>query len=1186
MEFIHSRFEVLMDYSLGGFSTPKTDLKNKSQASHAKTVQVNGTTSVTALALFLTQCQSKEFNSAPHLILVADDVVATRLANTIEFFDSFRRVFTLSTLDASPYSELIPSPEIRFERLHFLYHAMNARAGDIFICPVNALSQLVIPFSEFAKRTHEYEVGTEMPENLAIYFNELGYEPAPIVEDPGQYTIRGGIVDVFSPVFTHPVRIELFGNQIESLRFFDVDEHTSVEELRKLVVIPAKEALYDHDHHEDRVARFRKSLQDRDVKASESDELLRSLVLQQNFVELEHLTSYFFEKLNSPLEYFSSDLNIFYLDPTELSQVNDSFMGELKAEYDSSIHKPIRPELNQIVRALEHFEFTTDSKKIYLSNLEWLDERFDPDHKFDYKTFSVAEFTNISHSAPPGSNEWNAAASAKIEHWKAEGYSVFISTKGKLSREKVSHLLKDLGFQVQSVEPNEYNWQTWQHEQQNKNSLLHAIPRSLAESVRLDEEKIIFLRDLDFLGKKERLRDATSESNLQKAARRLSFGDLKPGDLVVHVKHGIGRYEGLKVMKIDNADAEFLQIGYKETDRLYLPVYKVGMLQRFSGAAQTTILDKLGGTAWAKTKAKVKNHLKDIAAELLTLYAKRKEAVRPEFEILESDRRAFDADFPYEETEDQLRAVSEIVKDFRSPHPMDRLICGDVGFGKTEIAMRAAFFAVQNKKQVCVLAPTTVLTFQHLETFRKRFAHWPVRIECLNRFVTPADAKKTTAELKEGKVQILIGTHRLLSKDIVFNDLGLLIIDEEQKFGVTHKERIRKMKVSVDTIAMSATPIPRTLNMSLMGIRDISFINTAPVDRLPTRTFVCKFNDETIRKAVQNEIKRGGQIYFVHNRIQSIFGVADEVRRIVPEARIKVAHGQMPEHELEKAMLAFFNHEIDILISTAIIESGMDIPKANTMFIDSAHLFGLSQLYQLRGRVGRSKLRAYCYLMMPANKKIEKDAQERLKVIQEHSHLGSGIRIAQYDLEMRGAGTILGDEQSGHVDSVGFELYMDLLAESLAEAKGESFEEPDLDPEINLRIPALIPDTYIQDVRLRLSYYKALADLRTPDDATHIENEMRDQFGDVPEPVINLIGLMLIRLQCRQLSIQDISAGLKTISLLFTPRTLLKPEIIVGLATRENKKYSITPDNRLNVRMNTISWIAVHDELRYLMGFC
>jgi transcription-repair coupling factor (superfamily II helicase) len=841
--------------------------------------------------------------------------------------------------------------------------------------------------------------------------------------------------------------------------------------------------------------------------------------------------------------------------------------------------------VEKLFSSVDQLKYPAQSRSIQLSNLDTEDlAHHDSFYKIPYDTHPVLDLSNLLLSQIPGSPAWLDSVSQKLSAWKDEHYRILIGVKNKSQAERLRLLFEKIDWQTEVIESGKEDWQTWLHHQEQKKHLVQIIQRVLPESLRLPEENLILLRDEDFLGKKQRSRENFSSSEeFQQTAKRLSFGELKPGDCVVHVKHGIGIYEGLKLMDIGGVPSEFIQLAYKDKDKLYLPVYRVGQLQKYSGAAQTAVLDKLGGSGWEKTKAKVKGHLRDIAGELLQLYAKRAELHRPAFHIREDDTAAFEAAFPYDETDDQLRAIHDFSKDLVSARPMDRLICGDVGFGKTEVAMRAAFIAAQNKKQVAVLAPTTVLTFQHLETFKKRFHGWPVEIRALNRFVSTAEAKKTLKELKDGRVDIIIGTHRLLSKDVAFQDLGLLIVDEEQKFGVAHKEKIRKLKTSVDTLAMSATPIPRTLNMSLVGIRDLSIINSAPVDRLPTRTFICKFDEDTIRKSILSEISRGGQVYFIHNRVQSIYGLADEIRKIVPEARIKIGHGQMNEDELEKTMVAFFNHEIDVLICTTIVESGMDVPRANTMFIDQAHMMGLSQLYQLRGRVGRSKQRAYCYLILPRDRKIDKDAQERLKVIQENTALGSGIRIAQYDLELRGAGNILGEDQSGHINSVGYELYMDLLNEAVHELRGEPVDDAELDPEINLRIPAMIPDNYIGDIRVRLSYYKALSEIRTTEDVDRLESEMKDRFGELPEPTLNLMGLMLIRAQCRELGVRDIGAGLKNISLIFTEKTKMTPETAIRLAMRENKKYSITPDQRLNIRMNAITWPAVYEELNYLL---
>jgi transcription-repair coupling factor (superfamily II helicase) len=1167
-ELVHTRLETLLERAF-------ESKKNK--------IQVLGSSSELPLSFFLSQTYSKQINNLPHLVIVGSHDSAEELRRLIRFFDPLKSCTLFNHFDVSPYSGLYPNSRAISERLQFLYHAQNAKPGEIFITSVQALCQKTLPFKELKDHTFFWGPGTELPENVAGFLNELGYQSAPMVEDCGQYALRGGIIDIFSPAQDRPLRIELFGDQIESLRYFNIVDQRSQEELSKAAIIPAREILFRDEHHEDLLKNFRKTLEDRTVDRSESEEVLRSLVLKNYFPGVEFLLPSFYKNLESAFDHFSSSLNIWLLDPLEISRVSDELLAEMKSEYLATDNAVIRPDYKKLFAHFDEIEMPMDSRQIYISKLEYFEDENSDQIKVEYRAAPVTEFSNLSLSFAPSSDSWLQAVKQKLYRWKQDGYKIFVGIKNQSQMERLGHIIERLEFKSVKCESQEYLWDTWIQDQESSQTKIHIIPRYLPESLRLEEEQIIFLREEDFFGRKQRVTESTASEDFQKQAKRLSFGDLKPGDLVVHIKHGIGVYDGLKIMPINGIDSEFIQIGYKDKDKLYLPVYRVGQLQKYSGASQTTILDKLGGTGWEKTKSKVKGQVRDIAHDLLALYAKRAEMHRPAFIFDDTEYELFENGFAYEETDDQLRAIRDISKDLKSDKPMDRLICGDVGYGKTEVAMRAAFFAVQNRKQVAVLAPTTVLTFQHLETFTKRFNGWPVVIRALNRFVSTADAKKTLKEAAEGKVDIIIGTHRLLSKDLVFKDLGLLIIDEEQKFGVTHKEKIKKMRTSVDTLTLSATPIPRTLNMSLVGARDLSLINTAPVDRLPTRTFVCKFDEDTIRKAVTAEISRGGQVYFIHNRVQSIYGIADEVRAIVPEARIRVAHGQMEEHELEKAMLEFFHHEIDVLICTSIVESGMDIPRANTMFIDSAHMFGLSQLYQLRGRVGRSKARAYCYLMMPRDKKLDKDAQERLKIIQENSALGSGIKIAQYDLELRGSGNILGEDQSGHVNAVGYELYMDLLQEALAEVKGEKIDDIELDPEINLRIQAMIPEKYISDIRIRLSYYKALADITSTDDLDRIEEELKDQFGDIPEATLNLMGLMLIRKLCKDLGVRDLSAGLKSISLIFTEKTPLKSETAIQLAMRENKKYSLTPDARLNIRMNNITWSAVYEELEYLL---
>lgn len=1144
------------------------------------TLQASGTTSTTLLAMLLAHADSAEFASTPHLVIVGSDSVAQHLAQGIKFFLPSKIAQVLSGFDVSPFSGLYPKRQVLAQRSAFLFHAQNSKPGQIFIATLEGLLQLTTPYAAYRNACSRFKKGDSFPDDISHHLHRLGYLASPMVEDIGHFSVRGGIVDIFSPAHDRPVRIELFGDEIESIRFFDPTGQRSSDEVQHFELIPAREILWSDDHLDELLERFRKSVLGRPIDAIEFEETLRALSRQNDFNGIDFLLPFFFPKLDSPLVHFSSKVNVWLHDQIDTMRRSDQLWADAKGEFQSGEANLVRIPPEMYWQTWEKLEWPDDSIFVALNGIQSANlSDAAPDAEISYPTFSVNELIQSLSPEKLGSERWSEIIQRKLELWRNDGYRIFISVRSHGQGERLRALLKKDSWMPTIVEETAVDWADWCQEQDRRPEIFHLVPRLLTESQRLPDDKLIFLRDEDLLGKKTRLRSTTAQEEFAKAAKRLNFGDLKPGDCIVHVLHGIGVYDGLKVMSIGGAESEFIQISYKDKDKLYLPVYRVSQLQKYSGHAATAALDRLGSGQFEKTKGKVKSALRDLASELLRLYAQRAELHRHPLTCNAHDFQSFEAAFPFDETDDQLRAISDIIKDFEHTKPMDRLVCGDVGFGKTEVAMRAAFAAVSAGYQVAVLAPTTVLTFQHLETFRKRFKDWPFQIRALNRFVSPTDSKKTLSEVKEGRVDILIGTHRILSKDVVFKQLGLLVIDEEQKFGVAHKEKIRKMKVGIDTLAMSATPIPRTLNMSLVGIRDLSLINTAPVDRLPTRTFITKWDRETIRKAIYSEVERGGQIYFIHNRVQSIYSVVDELREMIPDLRIRVGHGQMEEHELEKTMVAFFNHEIDVLVCTTIVESGMDVPRANTMFIDQAHTLGLSQLYQLRGRVGRSKQRAYCYLLLPKGRQLDKTAQERLKVIQENTALGSGIRIAQYDLELRGAGNILGEEQSGQIDAVGYELYMDLLNEAVHEARGEGTPVEEIDPEINLRIPAMIPESYINDIRIRLSYYKALSDIRTPDELDAIEAELKDQFGNLPEPTVNLMGLMLIRSKCRDLGIRDLSAGPKNLSLLFSDRTSVKPEAMIRLAMKENKKYSLTPDNRLNIRMNEITWPRAFEEL-------
>lgn len=1148
-------------------------------------MEIVGTDSSTLLAGLLT-LPKVVLNEKPHLVIVADPAAAQRLVTNLKFLTPDARIYQLPSFDVGVYSGLYPNRRTLAGRLRWLWQAQNAKPGDIFIAPLEALLQRTLPYQSLSQRALRLRKNDVLPDNLSAMLESRGFANVPLVEDVGTFSIRGGIVDIFSPAHDHPVRLELFGDIIESLRLFDEDNQRSLGDLDELEIIPAQEILFTDENRQKAAARFKASYEKRPVDREEAQALLHQLVQGQHFHGIEFLLSYFYDTPAVPLEHFNSGLNVWRLDPFELTRAYDQLSADAKKEFEASEGQIVRPLFSEVYAPFDGLQYPAGTQTITLSKVRLGDEDKELGLALlPVSTSDLKEVANTAKSLAAQASDLAEFLNKKIHEWKNLGYRVFVSVTTQAQAQRLKLLLEKSELQSRLVEENSYAWDEWLNEQQMEPNLIHVIERPLGESLRYSDEQLILLREEDLFGAKRARAAYKSSGTLEQRAHAFNFGDLKPGDLIVHKLHGIGVYEGLKVMPIQGLAAEFIQLKYKDNDRLYLPVYRVHQIQKYSGPSAAALVDKLGGPGWEKTKTKVRSHLRDVAAELLKIYAERSVAERPAFAPPDQDFLSFEATFPYQETDDQLRAIADVVRDMGKPHPMDRLVCGDVGFGKTEVAMRAAFHCVHNKRQVAIIAPTTVLTFQHVETFKKRFAKWPVNIRSLNRFVPKKEVTETIKGLKDGTVDIVIGTHRLLSSDVQFKNLGLLIIDEEQRFGVKHKEKLRKLKSGLDTLAMSATPIPRTLNMSLVGIRDLSLINTAPVDRLATRTFVTKFEAETIRKAIMSEVARGGQVYFIHNRVQSIYQLADQLREIVPEVRFRVAHGQMEEGELEKCMVEFFNHEIDMLICTTIVESGMDVAAANTMFIDNAAQLGLSQLYQLRGRVGRSKERAYCYLLIPNGRRLDKEAQERLRIIQENSALGSGIRIAQYDLELRGAGDILGEEQAGHVNAVGYELYLELLEEAVRNAKGEA-PTSDVEPEINVRIPALIPDSYISDLRIRLAYYKQLSEIENPEDIDRIEDELRDQFGKLPDQVLNLMGLMLIRKVCKDLAVRDLSSGEATITLAFTEKTPLPPQRVIELASRSNKKYSITPDNRLRVRMNEITWPRIHDELMYLKSLC
>lgn len=1182
----------------------------RARESGERRIEVSGFDSPDVLAMLLSSSDLPD----SHVIVFATDEEARRFRRSVDFFSKNWSVLHLPSFDVTPYSGLYPNPRTVADRVAWCHHVRSHRPFHLYTSTVESISQRTIPQQTLQANTFKFRKGDDISQTLAEDLSRLGYSSAPLVEDLATFAIRGSVIDIFSPAHQRPIRLDLFGDTIESIRHFDPATQRSDDELREATVIPAKEFVLNDEVRERSSRLYRVDLEERHaastelkIDESEAQIVLHSLAQGSLFPGIDFLIPYIHESFETPLDHVHADLAVWLINPIETARAGDLLEETTKREFRASLSLAICPKPETLYRPIENWVFDHVKSTITVSKLA-IDQ--DPllgdnpsaaslpgpiSNSEDAASFEPAPQLKLScvelRFAPPTpQNPAGVEALARLQSWREREETVIVAAGTAAQSQRLAATLEKQDWRTEILGHDEFEWGSVRHRQHSDPRLVSLVPRVLDSSFRIPDEHLVLLRDEDFFGRKSRRREKASAVNetFKDFTAALAFTDLQIGDKVVHVQHGIGVYEGLKKMSVNGIEGEFLALSYKEGDKLYLPIYRIAQIQKYSGPGGEALIDKLGGTGWAKTKIKVRSQLRELAGELLQLYAKRSQSARPAFphdEKASAEFDLFESSFPYDETDDQLKAINAIVHDMSSDKPMDRLVCGDVGFGKTEVAMRAAFKAIQGRRQVAVLAPTTVLSFQHLETFQKRFKNWPVKIRALNRFVAPSEQRKTLKELKDGHVDILVGTHRLLSKDVEFKDLGLLIIDEEQRFGVGHKEKIRRLKVGVDTLTLSATPIPRTLNMSLVGIRDLSLINTAPVDRLPTRTFVCKFDEETIRRGIESEIQRGGQVFFLHNRVQSIYGLADTIRRLVPNARLRIGHGQMEEHELEATMVAFFSHEIDVLLSTTIIESGIDNPRANTMFIDNAHQLGLSQLYQLRGRVGRSKERAYCYLLIPPNKRIEKDAQERLKVIQENTALGSGITIAHHDLELRGAGNLLGEDQSGHIEAVGYEMYLELLEETIKELKGEEIIES-IEPDINVRIQALIPDTYMADIRIRLAWYRTLSQIESPEDLDRIEEQMSDQFGRPPEQVINLLGLMLIRSLCRKLGIRDLSSGPKAISLAFTSQTKVPPQEVVHLATREKGRITLTPDMRLNIRMETITWPKIYEELLALERLC
>ncbi len=1106
----------------------------------------------------------------PVIVITADNDAAESLARTastvLDWFEpgTACTALALPEFDSLPYEARSPHPDILEQRAVGLWRIACRQVRVVAVPPPAAIMRYRA-VSYYRSLALQLRAGDELaPEDLSEHLLRVGYERVEPVTGVGQFSARGGIIDVFPPDTSSPVRIEFFGDSIESLREFDPVSQRSRQGISGVLILPLTEAAPSRNFFDELV----RILSNRGTNAS-SDRLLldRAESFAGPFPGWE-----FYVPLVEPhpcnlFSLFDRPL-IIWDEPADRREQLKQFIGRLEEGFDAVrdvVPQPPRPrelflteeELGSALGSLPAVsigELTIESE----SNGEACSAE---------PSRSSRNFFLPTQPVPKYQGSLKVMAEllrAQLEHGEKVILAVPTSAKSDRLREILSDynipFVNTFGTTPPTASLSARGAPT--DNTKEANALLLA-QGELGSGVIFTELSLILLSERDILGEftwgAARRREGPAASFIS------DLSDLKVGDYVVHIDHGIGIYQGLKQLTVGDSTRDFMLLTYQDDARLYVPLERLDLVEEYrsSGDGIKPTLDRLGGTTWQRTKKRVQRALRDMAQELLRLYAERKMRGGTAFSPDNNWQKEFEDSFPFEETPDQLSALADIKKDLESPEPMDRLLCGDVGYGKTELAMRAAFKVVQDNKQVAVLAPTTVLAFQHYTTFRQRMSHFPVRIEMLSRFRSPAEIKKTIVDIEAGKVDIVIGTHRLLSKDVHFQDLGLLIVDEEQRFGVAAKERLKKLKANVDVLTMSATPIPRTLHMALGGLRDLSVIESPPRGRLAIQTTVAAFNESLIQSAIVHEMERGGQVYFVHNRVESIFTVASLVQRLVPTARIGVAHGQMGERELERVMLKFVQGQYDVLVATALVENGLDIPRANTMIVNHAERFGLSDLYQLRGRVGRSDRRAYAYFLVPAVDTLTPVAKRRLAALKEFSDLGAGFRLAALDLELRGAGNVLGQEQHGHLNAVGIDLYLRMLEETVQELRGEP-SKPEVRTTLNLGINIKIPENYISDERQRLRMYKRISALQTEEALRDMEAELTDRYGPIPTPVLQLLNYAVVKSRAEDLLIQTIERKGDEIRLRFHEQTPVRPEKLMQIV-KTRRGFSFQPDGVLRV---------------------
>ncbi len=1088
----------------------------------------------------------------PLLVVVADNHAAEELLPVVQALGELtgavapEAVVCVSNRDVLPFQNLSPHPEIQEARATALWKIATG-AASVVIAPLASTAIRLRPPDYYADLARIVRRGeTVDAETLIRHLNTVGYTAADIVEMPGEYAFRGGILDIYPPEAERPLRLELFGDEVESIRKFDPATQRSSTPVDEAVLLPLTETPVN----DDLLSAIHARLSGKRIAGAEE--------IVEQAMRAEGATVFPGWEFYAPVAGATHTL----LDLLPRAAVILDEPGALDAEWERWWEKIVTAHERSLVGNLVRPE------DLYLPEEKWQEQlASSPSASLEHLGLETSESNGVALLSQP-TRRFHGSIPALVEEVQRltqEGRRVLLAVANHGEVERLANVFTEynlpfrLGTRVRSGSESYLDETSYFAGEMHATTLAKAY---VPEGVAFPDANLAIFGTRDLFDESEAVAAQPARRKSKTSAFLSDFRDLQVGDYVVHVEHGIGQYLGLREIEQSDGKAEFMLLEYAEGARLYVPLTRLDLIQKYRSAeGAKPALNHLGTATWIKTKARVKKAMKDMAGELLKLYAERKLAEGHSFPADSEWMREFEDAFEFSETDDQALAIADVKRDMESGQPMDRLLCGDVGYGKTEVAMRASFKAISDNKQVAVLAPTTVLAFQHYETFKQRFAPFPTTVEMISRFRSPKQQKEILQRVESGKVDILIGTHRLLSQDVKFADLGLLVVDEEQRFGVRHKERLKQMRKQVDVLVMSATPIPRTLHMSMVGLRDMSVIETPPRDRIAIQTVVASWDEKLVRSALEQELERGGQVYFVHNRVDTIWEIAAKLQELVPKARIVVGHGQMGEGQLEKVMLKFVRHEADVLVATTIIENGLDIPLCNTILINRAERLGLSELYQLRGRVGRSNRRAYAYLLVAPDAELTPLARRRLAALKEFSDLGAGFKLAALDLELRGAGNLLGGEQSGQIEAVGFELYTSMLERTIREMRGEAAPD-EAETQLNLGLNIRIPNDYIAEENQRLRMYKRVAGVQDAAQLRDVRSELEDRYGPPPPAVSNLLEYAELRLLCQSVGVTQIERKRDLTTVRFRQNAAVDPARLAQfVAARRGAKFS--PDGTL-----------------------